>query len=451
MDQNIILFVVFSLAAAGIYRFIPLNSRRYYLLLINSIFYLLCDGILLLLVLFSALYSYFIVQRIQKCEEKYRKLFLAAGILPVILLLAYFKYCNFFIKSDDFLILMPLGLSYYSFKIISYELDVYRKKKCAEENVIDYLIYISFFAQIICGPITRVDSISNYIRNRIVISSEERKEIGTLVISGLFKKLVIADRLSIYVERVFAGYESLPWFALWMAAFFYSVQLYCDFAGYSEIAVGITRLFGFECIGNFKNPYLSKNIKEFWSRWHISLSLWLRDYVYIPLGGNRKGVFRKNLNLVITFLISGIWHGNGWNYVLWGAYHGVLNIFPLPAAKNKVVSFVYTVITFISVMFGWIIFKTESLYIAVNYMKQMFTISAINMGNIIAAVMPFTNDYSCLAYLMTVLLFIFVLLYYELKEYKGKQTNLRVKVSVYLLAVIFFSVLGQNSFLYANY
>ena len=451
MDQNIILFVAFSLMAAGIYHITPLKWRRYYLLLINSIFYLVCDGMILLLVWASSLYSHFITHKMEECDGKKKKIYLAAGILPMVLLLLYFKYCNFFIKSEDFVILMPLGLSYYSFKIISYEIDVYRKKRNAEASILNYLIYVGFFSQIICGPIARADRILGQIGKKVSLCGEQLTGIAMLLVSGLFKKLVIADRLSIYVERVFTGYESLPWLALWMAAFFYSIQLYCDFAGYSEIAVGITRLFGFECMENFKNPYLSKNIKEFWSRWHISLSSWLRDYVYIPLGGNRKGVFRKKFNLVITFLISGIWHGNGWNYLLWGAYHGVLNIFPLSSAKNKVVSFLYTIITFITVMFGWIIFRADSLSVAIGYIVQMFSFSAINMNSIIASIMPFTNDYSCLAYLLTVLLFILILVWDEIQEYQGKRASVRVKMAVYLLSVTFFAVLGQNSFLYANY
>ena len=346
---------------------------------------------------------------------------------------------------------MPLGISYYTFKIISYLADIYLQKRAPETSFIHYAIYVSFFPQIICGPIARSLEITDTLKKDLIFNKSLVHSGSLLILSGLFKKLVIADRLNIYVNSIFSSPAAYPSLALWMAAFFYTVQLYCDFAGYSEIAIGICNLFGFTSRSNFNLPYFSYNIKDFWKRWHISLSSWLQDYIYIPLGGNRKGVLRQKFNVLITFLVSGLWHGNGLNFIAWGLYHGILNLFPSKKPVSKWGQFFQTLITFLCVMFGWILFKASSIQNAAAFFLQMFSSWQFDMNSIIASIMPFTGDYSCLAHLLTVALFLLILLIYEWKEYLHPDRKYPSKYFIYAVSVLFFGMIGQNSFLYANF
>lgn len=452
MQTDIILFLLFSIITVVIFHFIPMAWKKYYLLCINFLFYFMCDSKFGILMIAGILWSYYCGKKIV-LSDAHRKIFLLVGIIPLMIILAFFKYYHFFIPPDSLslTILMPLGISYYTFKIISYLADIYLLKRIPELSFINYTIYVSFFPQIICGPITRSDEITNILKKDLLLNKPLFHSGVLLIISGLFKKLVIADRLNTYVNSIFVNPAAYPALALWMAAFFYAIQIYCDFAGYSEIAIGISNLFGFECKKNFNLPYFSTNIKEFWKRWHISLSSWLQDYIYIPLGGNRKGGLRQKINILITFFISGLWHGNGLNFIFWGLWHGILNFFPTRKTNNKWRRFLETLATFVCVMFGWILFKADSLQNAFNYIIQMFQNLSINLNIIIASVMPFTGDYSCLAHLITVCLFILVLFIYERKEYLYPWKEYPVKYFIFAISILFFGTIGQNSFLYANF
>ncbi len=452
MQTNIILILLFSIITAILFYNIPLPWRKYYLFCINFIFYFLCDPKYVILVLLGIFWSYYWGNRIYSNVFR-RQVSLFIGIMPTLIILLFFKYYHFFIPNGNLtlIIVMPLGISYYTFKIISYLVDIYFKKRTPDPSFINYAVYISFFPQIICGPITRSMEITDTLKNDLVLHKSLLQSGFLNILSGLFKKLVIADRLNTYVNTIFsnpAGYSSL---ALWMAAFFYTIQIYCDFAGYSEIAIGIGNLLGFECKPNFNLPYFSYNIKDFWKRWHISLSSWLQDYIYIPLGGNRKGVLRQKINILITFLISGLWHGNGLNFICWGLWHGLLNLLPSQKPSSKLLQLTRTLITFICVMFGWILFKASSVQNAVTFIIQMFSDWQISMNDIITSVMPFTGDYSCLAHLLTICLFILILIIYEWKEYLHPDTKHPSKYFIYAVSVLFFGMIGQNSLLYANF
>lgn len=456
MESNILLFLFFSFMVLGIYCLVPNKFRNIILLFFNFIFYLICDARYILLILFEIIWSFFAAKIITKSKKK-RKCYLILAILPIIVVLCYFKYANFFIDNNlDLLkILMPLGISYYTFKIISFLVDSYKKDIESEVNFINYSIYISLFPQITCGPISRPNSILLQLGEERKLTESKNIMGISLIISGIFKKVVIADRLSGYVGSIFDNPALYPGLASWLAAFFYTIQIYCDFSGYSEIAIGICKLFGLDVDMNFDKPYFSRSIREFWKRWHISLSSWLRDYIYIPLGGNQGRKWRKQVNILITFLVSEIWHGNGFNFIIWGLYHGILNMIPVKKSEKKIILSCQMIGTFVLVMFGWIIFRAQSVSAGLMFIKGMFCNLRISMTTIIDSVRPFTGDYSCFAYLLIVLLFILILFVIELKEYLGKIKNKMyfsyVKNFIYILSIILFGAIGENSFIYANF
>lgn len=459
MQSNLLLFLLFSIIAALIIRLLPNKQKKYGLFCFNIIFYLLCDPRFLFLMLASILWSFKSGQKIES-ETSKNKLWLFLGIFPVILILIFFKYFNFFISkigsgTDALSILMPLGISYYTFKIISYMADIYLKKRPAELSILNYSIYVSFFPQIICGPISRSEEITKQLNQLQNPSSHMLTQGYMLILSGLFKKLVIADRLNLYVNTIFSNSASYPALALWIAAFLYTIQIYCDFSGYSELAIGAGNLLGINCQPNFYLPYFSYNIKDFWRKWHISLSSWLKDYIYIPLGGNRNSIIQKNINILITFFVSGLWHGSGLNFIIWGLWHGLLNLIPFKKSSHKILCFMQMLFTFFCVMFGWILFKASTLFNGLMYIIQMFQNLSINRQIIISTILPFTGDYSCVPYFLTVCIFILVLFIIEFYEYSGRLKNdskgCCLKCFIYLTAVILFGMIGQNSFLYANF
>lgn len=459
MQSNILLFLLFSIIAAFIIRLLPQSQKKYGLFFVNIIFYLLCDARFMLLMLAGILWSFGIGRKLSMKPER-NKFWLCSGIIPVVLILIIFKYYNFFVsltgnEADALSLLMPLGISYYTFKIISYMIDIYFEKRTAEISLLNYSIYVSFFPQIICGPISRSADITKQLEHFHSPSLQILEQGYILILSGLFKKLVIADRLNPYVNTIFSDSSSYPALALWMAAFFYTIQIYCDFSGYSELAIGIGNLLGINCKPNFNLPYFSYSIQDFWRRWHISLSSWLRDYIYIPLGGNRKGTLRKKINTLITFLVSGLWHGSGFNFIIWGLWHGLLNLIPVKKSSHKSLYMLQMLLTFICVMFGWILFKSDTLSNGILYISHMFQNIALNQQVIIAAVIPFTGDYSCVPYFLTVCLFILLLFIMELFEYNGRikysSKSCNLKCLIYLSAIILFGMIGQNSFLYANF
>ena len=273
-------------------------------------------------------------------EKKQKKKWLATALLVCLGALFFFKYFNFFSHSvsggarllglpapDVTLhLMMPIGISFYTFQTLAYLIDIYREKIPAERHLGYYALFVTFFPQLIAGPISRAGSLMPQLHEHAKFSYEGVTKGLKLMAWGYFKKLVIASSLAVYVDKIYDDLQSYAGFALLVAAVFYSIQIYCDFSGYSDIAIGCAKLFGKDLMINFKSPYFASSIKEFWGRWHISLSTWFRDYVYIPLGGNRVSAFRHQLNLLITFLVSGLWHGADWTFVIWGGVHGLLQV-----------------------------------------------------------------------------------------------------------------------------
>jgi D-alanyl-lipoteichoic acid acyltransferase DltB (MBOAT superfamily) len=279
------------------------------------------------------------------------------------------------VKVSTLDLILPVGISFYTFQTLSYVVDVYRGDVNVENNLGIYAAYISFFPQLVAGPIERARNLLPQIKGQKKFNYEQATYGLKLIAWGLFKKMLIADMLSPYVDKVFSEVGSYEGLSLVVASVFFSIQIYCDFSGYSDMAVGIAKLFGIDIMFNFRAPYFAKSVREFWSRWHISLSTWFRDYVYIPLGGNRCTKLRNSFNLMITFLVSGLWHGANWTFIVWGGIHGVAQIIEKRFVKKKY-GIIGNMFVFALVVVAFVFFRAETisdaLYVITHYFDGIF-------------------------------------------------------------------------------
>lgn len=464
---GIISTVVFFAAILAVYYILPIKLRWLLLLAGSMVFYASSDWKMSFLIVASIGISYYAGLKIENSETKKEKRnWLTGTIVLLVFILFLFKYFNFFVESLNVLLgfaglsstnitlqlIIPLGISYYTFKIISYLVDVYKEKITAEKHLGHYALYVSFFPQILCGPIERAENFLPQIKCGCRFEEKLFTEGMERMVLGLFKKLVIADRLGGYVGEIFAAPLDYPGLASVFAALFYSFQIYCDFSGYSDMAIGMAKMLGIRTKENFSYPYFSQNIKEFWKRWHISLSSWLKDYVYIPLGGNRKGKMRAKLNLLMTFLVSGLWHGSSWNFVLWGGIHGIWNIISKPkkSEQAKWKNILQTVITFLGVTFTWIFFRAADLSTALAMIKHAILDFSISRTVFLECVLPFTGNNISSAHFMTVCGLILFLVFFENRRNKGKGTSI-VWFAAMFAAIILLGQFGNSSFLYGQF
>ena len=293
----------------------------------------------------------------------------------------FFSLLNIGIEIPRWNVLLPVGISFYIFQAVGYAVDVYRGTIKAEKNFVVYALFISFFPQLVAGPIERAKNMLPQFREKHKFSYENFDAGLRLMIWGFFMKLCLADRVSTYVDAVYNNYMEHSGVSLLLATFFFTFQIYCDFAGYSLIAIGSSKMMGFTLMENFHRPYFAKSIKEFWRRWHISLSTWFKDYLYIPLGGNRVGHYRHLWNLFVTFLVSGIWHGANLTFVLWGSLHGLYQIvgieknrlLPKINVSKRLHAVFNCLVTFVLVMFAWIFFRANDLHSAFSIIAKIFT------------------------------------------------------------------------------
>ncbi len=336
---NSFIFFIFLGFVLPVFYLLPKkSSRNVFLLVASYFFYGYWDWRFCGLLLFSTLADYFIGARLYNTVNPHRRKLLLILSLSVNLgVLGFFKYFNFFIGSFeriihifnsnlDFLhlnIILPVGISFYTFQSLSYTIDIYRKKLKPIHNLVDFALFVSFFPQLVAGPIERASNLLPQLSKKNNPTKQQISEGIVLIITGLFRKVMIGDTAGRYVDHIFANPDIYTSGELLFALFLFAIQIYADFSGYSHIARGTAKLFGIEVMKNFEQPYFSRNITEFWRRWHISLSSWLKDYLYISLGGNRKGVKRTYINVMLTMLLGGLWHGASWNFVIWGGLHGL--------------------------------------------------------------------------------------------------------------------------------
>jgi D-alanyl-lipoteichoic acid acyltransferase DltB (MBOAT superfamily) len=342
---------------------------------------------------FPATIDFFVAKSLEKTTDpKRKKLLLSTSLITNLGLLFYFKYYNFFLDSvntgaswfgssfsvplSD--ILLPIGISFYTFQSISYTVEVYYGRQRAVQNFAKFALFVSYFPQLVAGPINRPQVLMPQLNNLKPLAPSNMIAGLRLMLWGLFKKVVVADRLAYFVNIVYNDPDSYHGLSVVIATIFFAFQIYCDFSGYSDMAIGAAKIMGVDLVKNFRTPYFSTSIKEFWSRWHISLSTWFRDYVYIPLGGNRVSTFRWTINLFITFMISGIWHGASWNFVIWGGIHGLMNALEALNSKRHFIRFslpplLANLWTFSIVCFAWIFFRANNVHDSFLLINNMFS------------------------------------------------------------------------------
>lgn len=474
MIFNSIDFFIFLPIVFSLYWFVFKNNLKLQNLLIvisSYIFYGWWDWRFLSLILFSTLVDYFVGIGLKtENNESKRKLLLWISITVNLGLLGFFKYYNFFVNSfaDAFTffgsslnvntlnIILPVGISFYTFQTLSYSIDIYKKKLEPTSDFIGFAAFVCFFPQLVAGPIERATHLLPQFHTKRKFNYNFAVTGMRLIVWGLFKKVVIADRLSIFSNLVFNDVEAYNGVAVILAILFFTFQIYCDFSGYSDIAIGTARIFGFDLMTNFKMPYFSKSIKEFWSRWHISLSTWFRDYVYIPLGGNRVVKRRLIINLMATFLVSGFWHGANWTFIIWGGIHGLINILELQTENIRSNNFPNTLkilFTFSIVSFAWIFFRANSIADATYLIKSTLDISN-NFGLINLLNLSFENKYSILIGVIMICFLIiseYVLLFKKVTLMQS-SFNRRLSYIMLFLIFIFFGVFSnQSDFIYFQF
>lgn len=398
---NSIDFILFFPAVVLLYYIVPRKARYIVLLLASYYFYMSWNPKYAILIGISTIITWGCSLIMHKFEDdSKRKMCLALNCVANLGILFVFKYANFAIANVSKImsvmgfatidrrldLLLPVGISFYTFQALSYTFDVYKKEIIPERNLLKYALYVSFFPQLVAGPIERSTRLLPQVQNieNINVWDFERIRDGfLLMVWGFFQKLVIADRASILVNNVINNYSNYGFFEISIAVFLFAFQIYCDFGGYSNIARGAAKIMGFELMLNFRQPYLAKSIKDFWRRWHISLTTWFTDYLYIPLGGNRKGEFRKYINIFIVFAVSGLWHGANWSFVAWGLLHATYQVTEALLGKvkknnNKQFSISKSIrnviVTFVLTDFAWIFFVCEGLKHSLRLIKQMFTV-----------------------------------------------------------------------------
>jgi len=391
----------FPVVTAG-YFLLPHRHRWLWLLLASSYFYMAFVPVYILILAFTIAVDYGAGLLIEGSRGAVRKAWLIASILANCSVLAVFKYFNFL--TDNFGlpyhldILLPIGLSFHTFQSLSYTIEVYRGKQAAERHVGIFALYVMFYPQLVAGPIERPQNLLHQFREPHAFDYDRVTDGLKLIAWGLFKKVVVADRLAQVVDLVYNDPRAFTGPALVFATLCFAYQIYCDFSGYSDIALGCAQVMGFSLMENFRRPYYARSISEFWRRWHISLSTWFKDYLYIPLGGNRAGFARWQRNLLITFMISGLWHGANWTFIIWGALHGAYLVLGNLTAgvRPAAPAWVQRLVTFLLVCLAWIFFRAstveDALYI-VGHLGSGWSVAAwqaLNLKSRNLAIMGFT-------------------------------------------------------------
>ncbi len=388
---NTVDFLVFFTTFFVIYWFVlgkNLRLQNSFILVASYIFYGWWDWQMLSLIFLTSFSSYLASIYIER-KPALKKYILIWTLVLNFSILIYFKYAGFFLAGLTSIahscgidigytfghILLPVGISFYTFQALSYVIDVYRGQLKASENFVECAAFISFFPQLVAGPIERAPNLLKQIQKKRTFNLNEAKDGLRYILWGLFKKMMVADNCAVEVERIFSHHQEMGSPMLWWGVLLFSIQIYCDFSGYSEIAIGCGKLLGVQFMQNFNFPYFATNIKAFWKRWHISLTTWFKDYVFIPLGGSRNSELATYKNVLIVFLLSGLWHGANYTFVVWGAYHAILYIgyvWLIEGQKWTLPQWISIPLTFILVLVGWVFFRSPDMTAAVCYLEGMF-------------------------------------------------------------------------------
>ena len=450
---NSVQYLIFLPICIILYFSVPVKYRNLFLLLSSYFFYMCWMPEYILLLMLSTVVTWLGGFFIEKTSQKtLRKVVLFGTIFINLSILFLFKYYSFFgdlttllfkrigvqIELPSINLLLPVGISFYTFQALGYSIDVYRGEILHERNIINYALFVSFFPQLVAGPIERSKNLLPQFKTIHSFDAKRATEGLRIILIGMFKKVAVADMAALYVDNVFARVDSLEGFTLALAVFLFTIQIYCDFSGYSDIARGTALILGFKLMENFQAPYFATSITEFWQRWHISLSTWLRDYIYIPLGGNKRGFTRKCINLLIVFGISGLWHGAALTFVVWGGIHGICRVLEECIKKAKIIKNnetgiwknIKTVIShlycFFVVSFAWIFFRAESLGQALKIIKRMtIRFSIVNFGmdlkTLVEKIMPEYDWMYCAYYAILVIGILFIVITDYQRIYRHKK------------------------------
>lgn len=446
--------------------------RKIWLLIVSYLLYMNWKPVFAIVLLAVTLITYFGGLSLDNIENvnapKKRKqlvwLFALLGFFPLLV----FKYYNFLNNSlsEGLSILglqfampglnwaIPVGISFFTFQAMGYMLDVYHHRVRSEHNLIDYLLFVSFFPQIMSGPISKADELLPQIKEKHIFDYNQGREGLKMLLWGMFLKLVIADRLGLFVDTVYANYIHYNGGTNFVASIFYSIQIYCDFAGYSLMAIGIARSLGFNLIDNFRRPYLAISVTDFWRRWHISLTRWLTQQIYIPLGGSHCSKPRTYWNIFVTFMVSGIWHGANWTFIVWGCMHGLFQIVEKALGwqkyegKNWAIRLTRVIITFLLVNFAWIFFRMPTIGEAYDVIVKIFTNGGV----------PNLHDLGGAAILM-LSIGLFITIFKDMRDefFKNKFSFLDNRVMQWVISVVLFclvlnfGVLDGGSFIYVSF
>jgi alginate O-acetyltransferase complex protein AlgI len=465
-------FLIFFPIVTLFYFLLPFRVRWFWLLTVSCFFYMFFKPEYILILFFTIVIDYYAGLWLEKIKHpKHRKWFLITSIITNVGVLAVFKYYNFLNDNITGIVnwmgytnpipyldmILPIGLSFHTFQAMSYTIEVYRGNQKAEKHFGIYALYVMFYPQLVAGPIERPQNILHQFYHKHVFDSKRAVDGLTLMLYGFFKKLVVADRLAVYVNQVYGDLEHASSISVALACVFFSFQIYCDFSGYTDIARGAARVMGYELMLNFNRPYLATSITHFWSRWHISLSSWFRDYLYIPLGGNRCSKFKWYRNLCIVFLVSGLWHGANWTFIIWGALHALYTIFEL-VTKNirirfwqrigwyqtKAMDVISALAVFVAVTFAWIFFRSENVNQAWLVIQKLTAFdTSLNIAQLTAEKGPLN------------LLLSFVAIGLLALSYK-LPLNLKIKYPVSFACLMIFVILllgknGSDEFIYFQF
>lgn len=488
---NSIQFLIFFPIVTSAYFILPHRYRWGLLLVASCYFYMAFIPVYILIIFFTIIVDFIAGILIERSPQPKRKVFLGLSLVTNLLVLAIFKYVNFIganlsvlahlvgWRYTDFFvdIILPVGLSFHTFQAMSYTIEVYRGKQPAEKHLGIFALYVMFYPQLVAGPIERPQNLLHQFRERHTFDYARVSAGLQLMIIGLFKKIVIADRLALYVDQVYNNPADASSFLVITATYFFAFQIYCDFSAYSDIAIGAAQVMGFKLVDNFRQPYFSRSIGEFWRRWHMSLSNWFRDYVYIPLGGNRYGPWRTYRNIAIVFLLSGLWHGANWTFIIWGTLHALYMIIytagtrwtsrvnhtlqgwfrraagSSPATSGRIpallIQSMSILVTFHVVAFAWIFFRADSVHTAFILIQRIFTFGSLSLPPGIGKTTFFGN----IIWIVVLLGIDFVDIRYGLRaELARRPTWFRwMMYQALIIAMVIFGIHARSAFIYFQF
>ncbi|KLT66627.1 MBOAT family protein [Pedobacter sp. BMA] len=469
-------FLVFFVVVILVYFYLPFTFRNFFLLSGSCFFYMFFKPEYILILAATIILDFFLAKKIEQTSSRHKKnLLLIVSIFSNLSVLLIFKYYNFINENFTFIlsnfgfnnplpflkIALPIGLSFHTFQAISYIIEVSRKNQIAERNLITYALYVMFFPQLVAGPIERPQNILYQFKEEHRPNILLIKRGIMLIIWGLFKKIVIADRLAFFVDKIYDYPDHFHAPLIITGTLFFSIQIYCDFSGYSDIAIGTASILGFRLVRNFDRPYLSMSVIDFWRKWHISLSTWFRDYVYIPLGGGKKNRYVTSRNTLVVFTLSGLWHGASWNFIIWGTLHGIIVSInhlingAFPAIRTMKFQYLKICITFCITSFCWIFFRSATLKDSIYIISNIF-----RNWRLEHTIMEFQTEFKGMNKHFLIAVFSICLLFiFELNQTKiltlFNQSSVIIKFFCCYLIIISIVIFGfyksDNSFIYFQF